>query len=157
DIHELLRQYGEAQLEASGHKDSARDAHSAYFTDFLRAREPDIKGRRQVGALDEIEADLDNIRAAWNRAIEQKNSDAVDRAMDGLVLYLTIRGLCHENDDFFRRAREWWTRKDGEAPLPVGGRLLPRPEHGLPSEDARPRQAERKKSLEIARHYGNRA
>ena len=50
-VHELLRQYAEEQPRAIDQLDATRDAHSAYFAEFLQARDPDLKGRRQLAAL----------------------------------------------------------------------------------------------------------
>ena len=61
-IHELLRQYAEALLEAtSGEMLHIRDLHSAYYTRFLHEREQDLNGRRQLGAAFEIEADRKSV------------------------------------------------------------------------------------------------
>jgi ATP/maltotriose-dependent transcriptional regulator MalT len=39
EMHELLRQYAETQLEASGRADAARDAHCEYYLVTLHQRE----------------------------------------------------------------------------------------------------------------------
>jgi predicted ATPase/DNA-binding CsgD family transcriptional regulator len=76
EIHELLRQYAEDRLMAAGEDDTARDAHCAYYAAFMHARESDLKGGdRQIAALDEIEADFENVRAAWDWAVGQRRVD----------------------------------------------------------------------------------
>jgi predicted ATPase len=47
ELHELLRQYAETQLEASGGADAARDAHCEYYLVTLHQREAIIDGRRR--------------------------------------------------------------------------------------------------------------
>jgi serine/threonine protein kinase/predicted ATPase len=71
EFHELLRQYGEEQLEQSGEKAETQAAHSAYFAHFLRLREPELKGQRQQEAGQAIEIDFDNIRQAWYYTVQQ--------------------------------------------------------------------------------------
>src|SRR5262249_5253315 len=71
EIHELLRQYSEEQLEQSGQGRAAQEAHSFYFADFLRLREPELKGHLQQEAGQAIETDFDNIRQAWDYAVQQ--------------------------------------------------------------------------------------
>jgi RNA polymerase sigma factor (sigma-70 family) len=44
EIHELLRQYGEDRLEASGEATATRDAHSAYYAGFIHVYEPAMRG-----------------------------------------------------------------------------------------------------------------
>jgi predicted ATPase/DNA-binding CsgD family transcriptional regulator len=86
-LHELLRQYGEEKLVAAGEMDSARDAHSMYFLDFLAERLPDIKGRRQREAIREIDVDFENIRVAWLRGVETKDAHGLANALDTLYIF----------------------------------------------------------------------
>jgi predicted ATPase/DNA-binding CsgD family transcriptional regulator len=47
EMHELLRQYAETQLEASGRADAARDAHCEYYLVTLHQREATLDGQRR--------------------------------------------------------------------------------------------------------------
>lgn len=94
DIHELLRQYaldtlGEQIAEIHG-------AHSAYFCAFLAQREVDLKGARQQAAMAEIEADVGNVRTAWQWAARQEQFDQLARALDSLGLFYLRRSRLHE-------------------------------------------------------------
>jgi len=70
DLHELLRQFAEGQLQAAGAAEAIRSAHSAYYLHFVAQRNKDVEGRRQKAALHEIRTDLENIRAGWLWAVE---------------------------------------------------------------------------------------
>jgi hypothetical protein len=59
EAHELLRQFGQQMLARAGVLESAYLAHSHYFLKFVQVLEEDLKGRRQLGALAEFEAELD--------------------------------------------------------------------------------------------------
>ncbi|MHB8624970.1 MAG: LuxR C-terminal-related transcriptional regulator [Aggregatilineales bacterium] len=85
DLHELLRQYAEQQLEAAGESADACAAHSAYYMDFLARRDADVKGRRQLAALHEIRTDFENIRAAWTWAHEHRQYNAISQAVNCLL------------------------------------------------------------------------
>jgi DNA-binding CsgD family transcriptional regulator/tetratricopeptide (TPR) repeat protein len=87
DLHELMRQYAEEQLDITGEAGTTRDAHSAYYLDFVAQREADIQGRRQLAALKEMAEDFENIRAAWSQALERKTEEAIDRAITALCCY----------------------------------------------------------------------
>ncbi len=87
-IHELLRQYGEEKLTFVEEADNTRDAHSAYFLDFLAQRLPDVKGRRQREATLEIDADFENIRVAWLRGVDVRNIEKLDGALDTLFIFV---------------------------------------------------------------------
>ena len=126
DSHELLRQYGEEQLIQSGQVDSTRNAHSAYYADFCAQRELDIKGRRQFAALDEIEADFENVRTAWMWAIEQSNQDALDRALESLSLFCEMRSRFNELYELLRQALAKCSPAAGAQPSPLWGKLVAR-------------------------------
>jgi len=125
-IHELLRQYAAAELETAGQTADACAAHGTYYTDFLQQREADLKGRRQVAALDEIEADFENVRAAWQWAVAQRDYPAIDRALEALYWFCEMRSRFHEGLELLRSGREQLAPLAGEAPHPVWGRLMAR-------------------------------
>ena len=126
EIHELLRQYAEEQLELAGEADRARDTHSSYYLDALHNREADLKGRRQREALDEIEVDLENIRVAWSWALRRRDVAAVDRAIESLYIFFDLHTRHQEGAECFRLAREALAPPPGEEPRRVWGRVLAR-------------------------------
>lgn len=103
-IHELLRQYGRDYLEATGSADQVRDDHMAYFLEIVAQREADIQGDNQPGALSEIEADFENVRAAWERAIRQASFAKIDQALETLHIFMDMRGRQQEGAELFRAA-----------------------------------------------------
>jgi hypothetical protein len=50
---------------ASDVASSARETHAAYCTGLLEKMDGSMKSDRQLEALDEIEADIENVRVAW--------------------------------------------------------------------------------------------
>lgn len=84
-IHELLHQYAAERLVKSPH-DVARvyDHHCSYYADFLAERADDVLRVRQREALAEIKAELENIRAAWQWAIELANIEAIQKMAGSL-------------------------------------------------------------------------
>ena len=87
--HELLRQYAEEELAENA---PVYDAHSEFFVDLLELQEMAIIDYRQPHILEHIEADFENIRSAWNRAIDMRDCDRIDRALPGLYHFCTRRG-----------------------------------------------------------------
>ena len=85
EVHELLRQFAAQKLWENPQKEkSAWLRHSAYYTCYLAQREADLKGTRQKKALAEIQLELENIRVAWGQAVEQRQFDFLDQAIDCL-------------------------------------------------------------------------
>lgn len=103
-VHELLRQFAEEKLDSAGQGESIRDAHSHYYLEAVAQREADLKGRRQLEALEEIEVDLDNVRAAWAWSIEQQDERAIDRAQEGISLFFFMRSRNQEGWSLFQQA-----------------------------------------------------
>lgn len=104
DVHELLRQYAEAELEQSGKMQAVSHIHSQYFASFLHIRESDLKGHRQGEAQGEIEADFENIRRAWNHSIEHKTLLILNQMLESLFWYFLISGHLIEGDALFQAA-----------------------------------------------------
>ena len=123
-IHELLRQFAEAELEATHQTAEAHTAHSTYYADFLDQCEAGLKGFRQVTVLDEIEADFENVRAAWQWAIAQRDYVAVGRAVESLYWFCKMRSRFQEGLELLRLSREQLAPVTGEAPHPIWGRVM---------------------------------
>ena len=87
DMHELLRQYGAEQLASFGAAAVADDKHAAYFADVLTQCEAELKSDRQLSALNKIEADFENIRAAWFYAVANCKYEWVDGMIDSLYFF----------------------------------------------------------------------
>lgn len=105
EIHELLRQYAEEQLNASS-KESAcvRALHCAYYADYMRQQWRALLSRRQVAVLDQIGAEINNVLLAWNYAIrERRTADLTGMALS-LWYFWDLRAPYMEAADLFGRA-----------------------------------------------------
>lgn len=122
-IHEILRQLAEGRLEASEKASYIREAHSRYYLDRLVKSEADLKGGRQLDALDELEAEFENLRAAWIWAVENRDADRVNSSLDSLFLLTVFRSRFSEGHDLFQRARQQWSAT-GQQDSALAGRLL---------------------------------
>ncbi|HEY3229351.1 MAG TPA: tetratricopeptide repeat protein, partial [Roseiflexaceae bacterium] len=104
-VHELLRQYAAEQLAADPTEEHAtRDRHAAYFCGLLRDLRGDLQGERQLQALATIEADGENVRAAWEWAARQGNAALIDQAIDSLGYFYQWQGRAEEGVAAYRLA-----------------------------------------------------
>jgi hypothetical protein len=126
EIHELLHQYAEEKLEASGEAEESRDAHGAYYLNALAGREAALHGSGQVAALAQIEADLENIRAAWRWALARQNEDTIGRAVESLYLFFSMRSRYLEGAEMLRLACENLTMAATDASNLALARVLAR-------------------------------
>ena len=91
-LHELLRQFAEEKLTADlAEKEQVQDRHCAYYTTFLQQREAKLKGAGHLAAIDEIEAEIENVRAAWDWAVTQEKLDDLDRSLECLRYFHSIK------------------------------------------------------------------
>jgi predicted ATPase len=124
EIHELLRHYGGEKLKTAGQAGPTRDAHCAYYAEFTHQRRTELRGRRQIAALGEIEADFENVRQAWQWAVRQKDYAAIDRSSEILYAFCDMRSRGHEGEALFRAAREGLAPQPSQEPHPAWGRVL---------------------------------
>ena len=106
EIHELLRQYGEKQLEEFGNTQAVYDAHTEYFLEYLEKRESAIKGHGQFEALNDIEVDLENVRKAWDWAVEQQNDRMINVALESLFWFCVSRHRLKDGVSLFQQVLE---------------------------------------------------
>jgi predicted ATPase/DNA-binding CsgD family transcriptional regulator len=105
-IHELLRQYAEKKLQTSGTAAAIHQIHAAYYTALMAQGESRIKGQGQLEALDQIERDFENIRAAWQWAVDHADLDAIDQQLEALYWFCIMRAQVSTGEQLFRQARE---------------------------------------------------
>jgi predicted ATPase/DNA-binding CsgD family transcriptional regulator len=106
EIHELLRQYASEQLERSGESDAITEAFATYFADFMADRWIQLKGRQQKTALLEIEADIENTRAAWTYWIQKRNVARLIQFFHSFWVIYDIRGWYPAGIELFERGAE---------------------------------------------------
>ena len=153
-VHELLRQYGEEKLIASDELEAVRDAHSAYYCALLGQHEADIKGGRQVEALATIEPDVENIRAAWLRASDQRDFTAIDHALVTLDFFFGTRYRFEEFEVLMKHADQRLSPAGDEPPQRAWRRVLARPQDIVFTDETRVRCEQ---ALTLARQYGDQA
>ncbi len=147
EMHELLRQYADEQLEASGIGDEVRYAYAVYFAGFVYMRVEDLKGRRQPEALAEINADFENVRTAWNWAASHKQKQIVAQMIEGLSLFCKIRNHYVQAQVLFRYAEQQFATDRDQESVRLWGRLLAQAAEG----ESYQRHLET--ALQIARRY----
>ncbi len=88
DVHELLRQYGEAKLAEAGEIEAIRDTHSGYYLHFVAHLATHLKGQRQIESKNTFTTELDNIYTAWYRAIALKEDTLIEMTLETLrIIY----------------------------------------------------------------------
>ena len=90
-LHEVLRAFAAEELAAT--KDEETEVlgrHSAFFSSFLRRLSGALAERAEKEARESLASELENVRAAWTRAIRAADTGL---AKDSVVLLEQIRTL----------------------------------------------------------------
>jgi len=118
EVHELLRQYARERLRETPQASStAKEAHAAYYADFMEERWQLLKGERQMLALAEIEADLENVRAAWKYYQNPFNSPQTWKFMYSLWFVHWVRGWYLVGGELFAEAANALNGKQDEGDI----------------------------------------
>jgi len=105
EVHELLRQYAQERLGKTPEDNvCAQEAHAAYYAEFMLQRWGHLRGNRQLLALAEIEADIENVRAAWRYYVDQRNAPQLRKFIKCLWLVYWIRWWNHAGMGLFAEA-----------------------------------------------------
>jgi tetratricopeptide (TPR) repeat protein len=78
-----------------------------------------LKGSEQSPALNQIESDFENIRQAWEEAVNNRAYDLVNRALEAMYLFCFLRSRLEDGKSLFEKARQGLAPGSGEAPHPV--------------------------------------
>ncbi|MBK8138577.1 MAG: hypothetical protein IPK52_22665 [Chloroflexi bacterium] len=105
DIHELLRQYAEGELEKSGEGEAARQAHQDYYASLTAKWGEAIMHGRQLEAFAILDSDFENVRRALARAVERGIAEEIDPFTE-LTWYYDRRSLLRELLDTFQAAAD---------------------------------------------------
>jgi predicted ATPase/DNA-binding CsgD family transcriptional regulator len=119
ELHELLRQYANEELTATGERDNLLATHANYYIAFVHQRERELKSHSQKKPLDEIQADFDNIRQAFARVIEKRDFASARAGLPGLYAFCDMRSRFYEGEALFRLASEGLAPCVGEPPQPA--------------------------------------
>jgi len=93
-LHDVLRQYGYERLLSNREEwQSANDRHADYYLGFVQELEQDLRGPKQIEAVDALNKEFgNNIQAAWDWLIKRKRfGDLVNRMLPGIFHFSLIR------------------------------------------------------------------
>jgi len=105
EMHELLRQFAAEKLgDETVVEASVKVEHGRYFAHLLHHQELLLKGKGQKQALQTIALELDNVRLAWNQAVERGHWSQLGQALESLFLFYEMKGRLLEGEQVFNNA-----------------------------------------------------
>jgi tetratricopeptide (TPR) repeat protein len=93
---ETIREYAAERLQADAEFSAAvRRAHANYFADFTRRQSARLSGHERTTALEELAADIENVRTAWDYWVENRDREQLNKFMEALWMLYDARGWYH--------------------------------------------------------------
>ena len=155
---ETIREYALERLGADDDLDGARRRQAGYYADFAERARDQLDGPAQLTALDRLEAEHDNLRAALAWSLESGVAGRGERAVIGLRLVQALSGFWYHHGHAAEGRR--WLQRAMDLAAADGGAPLAQVAHGLGvlldqlGEPAAARQAF-ERSLAIWRELGD--
>lgn len=123
-IHELMRQYGEAKLAASGELETVREQHAHYYTELFRP----IGEAGWLGVdaktLETYNPDYENARTAWHFYVARRDVLSLRRIIDGIWVFLDRYSRSQEAIDLFEAVLEIFQGEDSNEVKLFRGQLI---------------------------------
>ncbi len=119
-MHELIRQYAEERLADNPKREAeARAGHARYYLEWTGRQIDRLRSAEQADACRAINANSDNIRAAWRWAVAAKRVDLLRGAIRSVSLYCDLRGYFQDGLQLFDSAREMIAASDHPEREPI--------------------------------------
>jgi tetratricopeptide (TPR) repeat protein len=100
-----FHQYVYSKLESNGYElHDITVRFCEYYAEFCAEIQPELNDTDQINALNEIAAEMENLRNAWSWIIEADRWDLIDKMKDPLLAYHVILGNYVQGGEFFRLA-----------------------------------------------------
>src|SRR5580700_10291355 len=159
---ETIREYALDRLEADDDLDGTRRRHASYYAGVAERANDQIDSPAQLTALDRLETEHDNLRAALAWSLETPAADPAsqgERAVIGLRLVQALATFWHQHGHATEGRR--WLQRAMDLASGDGGAPLARVAHGLGvlmDQQGEPDAARRmfERSLAIWRELGDR-
>lgn len=127
EMHPLLRHFAAEKLvEAAETAKRTEQQYLAYYAGYVQVRVSALAGSGQRPALAEIEAEIENIQAAWRLAAAHREQDAIEAALVGLALFYEMRSRFVEGARDFELAAAAFVSAESDEGKRLHGRLLAR-------------------------------
>jgi predicted ATPase/class 3 adenylate cyclase len=101
---ETIHEYAREKLRESGEADQIGRAHTGYFLALAEEAEPELTGSDQVGWLERLEAEHDNLRAALSRSLERSDAELGLGLASALLYFWFQRGYWGEGRGWLEEA-----------------------------------------------------
>ena len=107
ELHPLLRQFAAERLQTvTDLAQTVQQCHADWFGAFLQRHLAGLSGAEQRTAVQQVEAELENLRSGWRHAVENRQAALIDCYTPGLFHFYNLRGWYQEGAQLFTLAIE---------------------------------------------------
>ncbi len=111
ELHAPLRQYLANKLKEDPDREvRVRERFGLFYAEFLHKRQRALRAGRQKEMLADIGGEIDNVRAAWQWAIDHRQWDVVDQGLESLFFFYDLRSRFQEGAEVFNATAEGLAR-----------------------------------------------
>ncbi|MBN2378796.1 tetratricopeptide repeat protein [candidate division WOR-3 bacterium] len=112
-MHEVIRQYSLAKLKTNPKEFShSGEQHGIYYAELLTGLEVELSDKRKQ-TLEVLSNEIDNIRAAWDWALEEGREQEIAKALKSVYTLHSSRGWFKDGETLFSRSVEKLARAAG--------------------------------------------
>ena len=105
DLHELVRQYAASHLQSDPQEDAkTHELHSNHYAAQLERWGKTLASPRQMETLAEMDAEIDNVRVAWNWMVAHRQVANIAKSLRSLWRFHDIRGQFYDGIVLMRQA-----------------------------------------------------
>jgi predicted ATPase/transcriptional regulator with XRE-family HTH domain len=104
DLHETIRLYAGTHLaENQNEEELARQHHSTYYLDLVYKYKTQLASANQKLALSVLNSEIDNLRLAWDWAVEHRRLKEIRQSLDALWRFYTYQSSFQEGIPVFEK------------------------------------------------------
>lgn len=96
EMHELMRQYAEEKLDASGVRDAIDKMHSSHYLTVLKVISSSDFDTNKSYPQQRFSAEFNNIRKAWHFAVRHEHQEALSTSIVGLRVMCSLGAHSHD-------------------------------------------------------------
>ena len=123
DLQELLRQFAQEHLTEAGELELARELHHAYYVRLLESLDRKEQAYTMEQKHDIVAADYDNVRSAWNWAVEHQQATTFELMANPIWEYAASRAVCPQALELYEAARDMLARRNDDGNSSVLGQM----------------------------------
>jgi len=105
EFHELVKQFVGEKIDAHK-KQEVEERHSLYYLSFMANELTTLTDTMSESDLNELRYEVDNIRQAWQWAVQQARFDLVEQSLQGITLFYCLLNLFEEGGHEFEKVKK---------------------------------------------------